>query len=142
MASLTPQLSSIPICPMEQRPMWCNELEQNYERILEEYNRLSNALNRGNQWLDVGSGHRGSGHNDHRVISGRGWKEYVLFGTGALDGDDDAPFTKKVRGVLKSTVFLFFVCLSSYELFVVGDMPSCFSCVRNIICAALRITLL
>lgn len=108
MASLTPQLSSIPICPMEQRPMWCNELEQNYERILEEYNRLSNALNRGNQWLDVGSGHRGSGHNDHRVISGRGWKEYVLFGTGALDGDDDAPFTKKVRGVLKSTVFLFF----------------------------------
>lgn len=109
MANIKPQLSSIPICPVNDRPMWCNELERNYEKILEEYNNLNNLHGGGygyhqssgsiSQWLDVGSGHRGSGHNDSRVVSGQGWKEYVLFGTGSLARDDDAPFTKKVSAL-------------------------------------------
>lgn len=121
MANVKPQLSSIPICPVNDRPMWCNELECNYEKILEEYNNLTNLHGGGygyhqqssgsiSQWLDVGSGHRGSGHNDSRVVSGRGWKEYVLFGTGSLERDDDAPFTKKVsaasvKGVVLNRVY-------------------------------------
>ena len=111
-------LSSVPICPVEERPMWCNELERNYLQILEEYNKLSNPSRGGggggtttsmmmNQWMDVGCGQRGSGHDDHSVVSGRGWKEYVLFGTGALDRDDDAPFTKKVRVVCVCVCVLF-----------------------------------
>ena len=102
MANIQPQLSSVPICPVDERPMWCNELERNYEKILDEYNNLrsnnqtTTTMTVNNQWLDVGSGHRGSGHDDGRVVEGKGWKEYVLFGTGALDRDDDVPFTKKV----------------------------------------------
>ena len=72
--------------------------------ILEEYWNTIRATHGGpklmkrmmKQWMDVGCGQRGSGHDDHSVVSGRGWKEYVLFGTGALDCEDDAPFTKKV----------------------------------------------
>jgi len=99
MSSCKPQLSSVPICPLEERPMWCDELERNYDKILEECNNLISCGDTSrtmNQWMDVGCGQRGSGHDDHSVVSGRGWKEYVLFGTGALDRDDDAPFTKKV----------------------------------------------
>lgn len=87
------QLSSVPICcSVDKRPKWCNELERNYHQILEEYHKTMTK----NQWMDVGCGRRGSGHDDHSVVEGRGWKEYVLFGTGALDCEDDAPFTKQV----------------------------------------------
>ncbi len=94
----TIQLSSVPICSSslgERLPGWCKELERNYELILEEYWNTVTTTSK-NQWMDVGCGQRGSGHDDHSVVSGRGWKEYVLFGTGALDCDDDVPFTKKV----------------------------------------------
>ena len=95
------QLSSVPICSLEQRPMWCNVLERNYTQILEEYHNTMTM----NQWMDVGCGRRGSGHDDHSVVEGRGWKEYVLFGTGALDCEDDAPFTKKVSCYLLLAVW-------------------------------------
>eukprot|EP00574_Skeletonema_japonicum_P014698 CAMPEP_0201716476 /NCGR_PEP_ID=MMETSP0593-20130828/2432_1 /ASSEMBLY_ACC=CAM_ASM_000672 /TAXON_ID=267983 /ORGANISM="Skeletonema japonicum, Strain CCMP2506" /LENGTH=381 /DNA_ID=CAMNT_0048206279 /DNA_START=1 /DNA_END=1146 /DNA_ORIENTATION=- len=86
------QLTTVPVCSVEQRPMWCNELELNYNQILEEYYNTMTM----NQWMDVGCGRRGSGHDDHSVVEGQGWKEYVLFGTGTLDCEDDAPFTKKL----------------------------------------------
>lgn len=105
MASNTIQLSSVPIIDSwnEQRPMWCTELERNYETILEDYWNTTTGMMAKNQWMDVGCGRRGSGHEDHSVVEGRGWKEYVLFGTGALDCEDDAPFTKKVSQQLCST---------------------------------------
>lgn len=86
-------LSSVPCTPREQHPPWCRILENNWIRILNEYNHLiSNPLN----FSNVGNGDRGSGHDDHLVVSGRSWKEYVLFGTGSQDTDDDAPFTKQL----------------------------------------------
>ena len=112
MASGTVQLSSIPICPVKERPKWCDKLEDSYDKILEEY---SNTRKR-NQWMDVGCGQRGSGHDDHSVVSGQGWKEYVLFGTGALDRDDDAPFTKKVscfdRTIIRALLHLRYISTS------------------------------
>lgn len=100
MSSSRPQLSSVSLCPFGERPLWCNELERNYDKILEEYYNLSRDTMMMSQWMDVGCGKRGSGHDDYSVVSGRGWKEYVLFGTGAFDRDDDAPFTKKVSSFL------------------------------------------
>mmetsp|Transcript_19050 Transcript_19050/g.34451 ORF Transcript_19050/g.34451 Transcript_19050/m.34451 type:complete len:544 (+) Transcript_19050:85-1716(+) len=86
-------LSSIPYTPPEKHPSWCRVLENNWIRILNEYSQLStNPLN----FSNVGSGQRGSGHDDHLVVSGRSWKEYVLFGTGAKENDKDAPFTKQL----------------------------------------------
>ncbi|KAL7536720.1 hypothetical protein ACHAXR_007361 [Thalassiosira sp. AJA248-18] len=86
-------LSSVPYTPPEKHPSWCRVLENNWIRILNEYNLLmSNPLN----FLNVGSGQRGSGHDDHLVVSGRSWKEYVLFGTGSKENDNDAPFTKQL----------------------------------------------
>jgi len=86
-------LSSIPYTPQEKHPVWCRVLEKNWIRILNEYNHLiSNPLN----FSKVGSGQRGSGHDDHLVVAGRSWKEYVLFGTGSRGNDTDAPFTKQL----------------------------------------------
>lgn len=89
-------LTSIPYTPSEQHPSWCRVLEANWIRILNEYNQLIiNPLN----FSNVGSGARGSGHDDHSVVAGTGqfsWKEYVLFGTGSKGDDSDAPFTKQL----------------------------------------------
>ncbi|KAL9180761.1 hypothetical protein ACHAXT_011214 [Thalassiosira profunda] len=86
-------LSSTPHISRMGHPSWCRVLENNWIRILNEYNNLmENPLN----FTNVGSGERGSGHDDHLVVSGRSWKEYVLFGTGAKQSDDDAPFTKQL----------------------------------------------
>ena len=86
-------LSSIPYVSPEKHPSWCRVFENFWNRILNEYIELnSNPLN----FSNVGSGQRGSGHDDHLVVSGRSWKEYVLFGTGSKQGDADAPFTKQL----------------------------------------------
>jgi len=86
-------LSGIPYTPPEEHPSWCRIIENNWIPILNEYSLLtSNPLNLSN----VGSGQRGSGHDDHLVVSGRSWKEYVLFGTGSKGTDNDAPFTKRL----------------------------------------------
>mmetsp|Transcript_1837 Transcript_1837/g.3114 ORF Transcript_1837/g.3114 Transcript_1837/m.3114 type:complete len:258 (-) Transcript_1837:85-858(-) len=86
-------LSSIPFTPPVNHPSWCRVLENNWIRILNEYHHLTvNPLN----FSNVGSGQRGSGHDDHLVVSGRSWKEYVLFGTGSKSNNSDAPFTKQL----------------------------------------------
>ena len=87
-------LKTLSFIPPEHHPTWCQKLEQNWEKILYEYRALSR--HNSHSWLDVGSGERGSGHDDHRVVSGQSWKEYILFGTGAKkENDNDAPFTKQ-----------------------------------------------
>ena len=87
-----------PVIPRVEHPPWCELLESSADGILAEYLTLSTGLDRGSSFgdgfTDVGSGERGSGHDDHKVVIGKGWKEYVLFGTGAKPGDSDAPFTK------------------------------------------------
>lgn len=86
-------LSSVPHTPRENHPPWCRAIENNWIHILNEYNHLTaNPLN----FSNVGSGQRGSGHDDHLVVSGRSWKEYVLFGTGSKQHDNDAPLTKNL----------------------------------------------
>ena len=88
---------AIPYTPPDKHPAWCRVLEQNWIRILNEYNQIiENPLNLSN----VGSGQRGSGHNDHSVVAGRSWKEYVLFGTGSKDDDSDCPYTKHLLRTL------------------------------------------
>jgi len=89
------QLNSIPFIAREKHPNWCKELEANWKFILEEYKLLAKPEAQYN-WHDVGSGQRGSGHDDHRVVSGRSWKEYVLFGSGSKESDCDAPMTKRL----------------------------------------------
>lgn len=64
-------------------PSWCRQLEDHFPQILEEYQRLRQSSN---GWSKVGSGDRGSGHDDHRVVAGQDWSEYVLFGTGEQEG--------------------------------------------------------
>jgi aspartate beta-hydroxylase len=77
--------------PPEQHPLWCQVLEQNWKSILQEYMSLQNHAN---CWSRVGSGDRGSGQDDHRVVSGEKWTEYVLFGTGSSHEHNHVPFTK------------------------------------------------
>ncbi|KAL7552689.1 hypothetical protein ACHAWF_015919 [Thalassiosira exigua] len=84
---------SVPYTPVEKHPQWCRTFQNNWIRILNEYHALiENPLN----FSNVGSGQRGSGHDDHLVVSGRSWKEYVLFGMGSKRIDDDAPITKQL----------------------------------------------
>ena len=86
-------IAGVPFTPPDQHPPWCRILENNWVRILNEYNQLmTNPLN----FSKVGSGQRGSGHEDGQVVSGVSWKEYVLFGTGARRDDRDAPITKRL----------------------------------------------
>lgn len=87
------QLDGIPFIPRERHPSWCKVLEANWKYIFDEYEAL---VKHGSSWYDVGSGHRGSGHDDHRVVSGKKWTEYVLFGSGSSDSDNDAPITKQL----------------------------------------------
>ena len=94
-----------PYIPPEDHPSWCKTLESHWKKIAEELSSLvgTKTLTRRNtntsNWTAVGSGDRGSGGDDHRVVSAGGkWTEYVLFGTGAThsNNDADAPFTKKL----------------------------------------------
>jgi hypothetical protein len=81
--------------PPEHHPEWCRILEANWEVIARELLTLDTT--KSESWGAVGSGERGSGSDDHRVLSSAGnWKEYILFGTGALQSDDDAPATKRL----------------------------------------------
>ena len=86
-------LSNIPYTPRERHPPWCRVFENNWIRILDEYNWLNSTPS---NFSNVGSGQRGSGHDDHTVVLGRSWREYVLFGTGSKENDSDAPFTKQL----------------------------------------------
>ena len=81
--------------PTEKHPPWCKVLEENWKSILHEYQNLQNNPK---YWTKVGSGERGSGFDDHRVVSGTNWTEYVLFGAGAAHTGDihDAPTTKQL----------------------------------------------
>lgn len=79
-----------------ERPSWCNALEDNWEKIKDEFLNLT----RGNgssplttqHWPAVGSSdHRGgAGQHDHKVVDGD-WREVVLFGAGAQP--NLAPYT-------------------------------------------------
>lgn len=86
-------LSSIPHVSQENHPSWCRELENNWWGVLNDYNQLNSTPS---NFSNVGSGQRGSGHDDHMVVSGVSWKEYVLFGTGSKESDNDASFTKQL----------------------------------------------
>jgi len=81
-------------------PEWCKTLESHWKEIASELHSLqnnNNNNNNANQWTVVGSGDRGSGGDDHRVVSAGGnWTEHVLFGTGSSSSDMDAPFTKSL----------------------------------------------
>ncbi|GFH55040.1 hypothetical protein CTEN210_11516 [Chaetoceros tenuissimus] len=95
---MVPSLPSQPYTPSEDHPSWCRILEDNWEQILNEYMALAQSKS----LSAVGSGDRGSGHDDHRVVAvGSDWKEYVLFGTGSSGNDHDAPITK---GLLRQHV--------------------------------------
>ena len=87
------QLVGEPFIPRDRHPSWCKVIEANWKFILEEYESL---VKHRSSWHDVGSGHRGSGHDDHRVVSGKKWTEYVLFGSGSSENDNDAPITKQL----------------------------------------------
>ncbi|KAL7516444.1 hypothetical protein ACHAWX_001459 [Stephanocyclus meneghinianus] len=88
-------LGGISFIPRDQHPPWCQEIEANWDHILDEYQALTKYNSR--DWHDVGSGQRGSGHDDHHVVSGKRWTEYVLFGTGSFhENDKDAPITKEL----------------------------------------------
>jgi aspartate beta-hydroxylase len=93
---------NIPFLPRSDHPGWCKVIEDNWEKILKELLSL-NPSGKGKHsgsdstWTVVGSGERGSGGDDHRVVSAGGkWTEYVLFGTGSQISDSDVPFTKKL----------------------------------------------
>jgi hypothetical protein len=90
----------------EEHPSWCRILESHWKDIFGELATLTQsstattAVSRRdcsttNQWTVVGSGDRGSGGDDHRVVAPGGkWTEYVLFGTGSHQAD--APITKNL----------------------------------------------
>ncbi|OEU22123.1 Asp_Arg_Hydrox-domain-containing protein [Fragilariopsis cylindrus CCMP1102] len=104
-------IMSLPYILPEQHPEWCRILENNWKDIKAELSVLllqnnNNNINRNTMmtsssssstWGRVGCGNRGSGSDDHRVVSSGDWTEYVLFGTGAVSyTDDDAPVTKRL----------------------------------------------
>eukprot|EP00934_Nitzschia_sp_Nitz4_P003094 Nitzschia sp. Nitz4//scaffold79_size90958//44915//46354//NITZ4_005027-RA/size90958-processed-gene-0.91-mRNA-1//1//CDS//3329558255//3084//frame0 len=98
----SPQSISPAFIPRESHPSWCRSLEDHFPLILEEYRSLTHQR-RG--WSSVGSGSRGSGHDDHRVVVGQDWSEWVLFGTGAQVGE--APRTRElVRRLVPDAVSL------------------------------------
>lgn len=88
------QVSAVYV-PREEHPDWCAIMEANWKGVADELSRLQTSTDR-NSWGMVGSGDRGSGGDDHRVVSAGGWTEYVLFGTGSSSTDSDAPFTKSL----------------------------------------------
>ena len=94
--------SAPPYIPPEDHPSWCKTLESHWKDIAAELSSLvqkdsSSRSNFNPHWTVVGSGDRGSGGDDHRVVSPGGkWTEYVLFGTGASRATADAPFTKNL----------------------------------------------
>jgi Aspartyl/Asparaginyl beta-hydroxylase len=86
----------LPCVPRDQHPDWCGVLEANWEGVADELVGLLNPINEG-CWGMVGSGERGSGGDDHRVVrEGGRWTEYILFGTGSLSSDRDAIVTKSL----------------------------------------------
>lgn len=88
--------TALPYIPPEEHPDWCGHLESNWQIVVDELNQLLAQSNR-KSWGKVGSGNRGSGGDDHRVVSAGGrWTEYVLFGTGSSSTDIDAPLTKRL----------------------------------------------
>jgi aspartyl/asparaginyl beta-hydroxylase (cupin superfamily) len=90
--------------PRNTHPSWCRQLEDHFPEILEDYQRLRQSA-RG--WSKVGSGDRGSGQDDHRVVAGQGWSEYVLFGTGEQEGVEAASRTRTlIRQIVPDAVSL------------------------------------
>lgn len=87
-------LDAVPFIARENHLSWCEAIEHNWQDILKEYKSLIDNNKR--DWHDVGSGERGSGHNDHRVVTGKSWTEYVLFGSGSTENNSDAPITKQL----------------------------------------------
>lgn len=78
-------------------PKWCHQLEENFKTVLEEYEQIrSSSMG----WSTVGSGDRGSGMSDHRVVVGQDWSEYVLFGT----GQDQCPHATKTRLLIRHLI--------------------------------------
>ena len=108
-------IMSLPYILPEQHPEWCRILENNWKDIKAELsvlllqnnnnnyysnsnrNTMMTSSSSSSTWGRVGCGNRGSGSDDHRVVSSGDWTEYVLFGTGAVSyTDDDAPVTKRL----------------------------------------------
>ncbi|VEU34609.1 unnamed protein product [Pseudo-nitzschia multistriata] len=60
-----------PYIPPEAHPSWCETLESNWETIAKELSELVAAgkASSKQRWAAVGSGDRGSGGDDHRVVS-------------------------------------------------------------------------
>ena len=94
-----------PYIPRQDHPQWCQILESHWKEIAAELSSLVQTNHSNNnyynhsttRWTVVGSGDRGSGGDDHRVVSPGGkWTEYVLFGTGSANSTADAPFTKNL----------------------------------------------
>ena len=82
-------LISQPYFPPVQHPSWCQALEDHWQDILQDYLQIQ-------AWSQVGSGDRGSGDTDHRVVDCGHWTEYVLFGTGECHNDGKARITKQL----------------------------------------------
>ena len=84
-------------------PTWCQQLEQNFHTILEDYETLrTSSLG----WSKVGSGDRGSGMTDHRVVAGQDWSEYVLFGTGQQHCRNATKTRSLIRRIIPDAVSL------------------------------------
>jgi len=100
-SSSPPLMMLQPCIPPKAHPSWCKFLELHWKTIANELQALITAgkTSSKQRWAAVGCGDRGSGGDDHRVVSAGGkWTEYVLFGTGASENGDnnDAPFTKRL----------------------------------------------
>jgi aspartyl/asparaginyl beta-hydroxylase (cupin superfamily) len=88
---------------IEDHPPWCHELQRNYQTVLEEYESIRKASL---GWSKVGSGDRGSGMTDHRVVVGQDWSEYVLFGTGQQHCTNVTKTRSLIRRIVPDAVSL------------------------------------
>lgn len=93
-----------PFVSRDSHPLWCRELEDNFQTILEEYQNIQNhAIG----WSKVGRGDRCSGMTDHRVVEGQDWSEFVLFGTGSQEHDSRIAKTRSlIRQIVPEAVSL------------------------------------
>lgn len=97
-------MKASPCCGVyHDHPTWCQQLEQNFHTILEEFENIrTSSLG----WSKVGSGDRGSGMTDHRVVAGQEWSEYVLFGTGQQQSRDATKTRSLIRRIIPDAVSL------------------------------------
>ena len=94
---------SPPYIPRQHHPHWCRQLEEHFSDFLQDYEILRDTCF---GWSKVGCGDRGSGHDDHRVVVGQDWSEYVLFGTGHSECSGASKTRSLIQQILPDAVSL------------------------------------